>query len=394
MRHPIRFDRAGESDLPAVARLVSLAFAGPQDQSEQWLRGAGLENVRLLRRDDGSVPACLLRVPMGQFFGGRSVPAIGIAGVAVAPEARGDGLARLLMEEALREVASEGVPISILYASTQSLYRQVGFEQAGHRFRIRIPLSQIGLRERGGRIISLDDSHAPSVSRCYERFAREFNGTLDRGPYSWKRVCETRGDRYQGFAVEEASGELAGYLYLMQQRKPETGRHDVLLSDLAFTTPAAGRRLLGFLADMATIGDEAVFFGGPWHPVLALLPQQRYTVERRDYWMLRVLSVPRSLECRGYPKGIQTEAVFRVIDPLLPDNTGCWQATVADGRCRCVRVAGGGGREAADIRGLAAMYTGMMTANQATLCGFQGCADLSEFCTVLQGGCPWMSDMF
>ncbi len=63
--------------------------------------------MRLLR-EGGTDVACALRVPMGQFFGGRSVAMMGVAGVAVAPEARGRGLATRVMQEVLREAREEG----------------------------------------------------------------------------------------------------------------------------------------------------------------------------------------------------------------------------------------------------------------------------------------------
>src|SRR5262245_8366746 len=106
------------SDLPAVTRLIVHAFAGTPAGTQAWLKFAGQEHVRVVREDGNREPrACLLRVPMGQYFGGRPVSMLGIAGVAVAPEARGRGLAKRMMQEAVIEAARDGFALSALYPS-------------------------------------------------------------------------------------------------------------------------------------------------------------------------------------------------------------------------------------------------------------------------------------
>src|ERR1043166_2690224 len=84
-----------EADLPAAVRMIVHAFAGTEEGTRDWLRAAGMKSVRVVREHGkpGAAAGCLLRIPMGQYFGGRSVSMLGIAGVAVAPEARGRGLA-------------------------------------------------------------------------------------------------------------------------------------------------------------------------------------------------------------------------------------------------------------------------------------------------------------
>ncbi|MBI3925782.1 MAG: GNAT family N-acetyltransferase [Armatimonadetes bacterium] len=71
---------------------------------------------------------------MAQWFGGRAVPMTGIAGVAVAPEARARAVGRALIRETLQELHKEGVALSALYPSTLPFYRASGYELAGSRF--------------------------------------------------------------------------------------------------------------------------------------------------------------------------------------------------------------------------------------------------------------------
>ncbi|MCZ7632494.1 MAG: GNAT family N-acetyltransferase [Phycisphaerales bacterium] len=388
---------ATQPDIDAVVRATSLAFAGAPDATEAWLRAAGLDNVRVLR-DAGRPAASLVRVPMGQFFGGRSVPMLGIAAVAVPPERRGGGgLARRLMIAALREAHADGFALSTLYASTQAFYRQVGYEQAGLLFRTTLPLRTIGVRDRSLPVRPLDAGDERAVRECYNSFASRFNGTLDRGPYCWTRTRELRGDRYAGFGVvaPDAPGRLDGYVFFAQRRKPDSGRHDVAVSDIAFTNARAGKRLLGLLADLATVGDDAAFHGPPLHPLLTLMDQQFHTSAFVDVWMLRIVRVREALEARGYPAHADATLTLDVSDDLTPDNAGPWTLRVRDGRASVERATGMRTLRLS-IRGLAAMYAGLYSASQTVALGLaEGDAGaLAAADAIFATNTPWMSDRF
>jgi predicted acetyltransferase len=343
----------------------------------------------------GPPVACLLRIPMGQYFGGRAVPMLGIAAVATAPETRGQGTARAMMQESMREAARDGFPLSVLYPSTQSLYRQAGFEQAGHRLLARVPLATIDARERGGVVEHLSDADDPAVRGAYAAFAARFEGMVERGPYVWNRVKKFREDVYHGFGIRNGAGGLDGYLYLNQKRKQDaSARQEITLTDLVFATPEAGRRLLGFLADFATMGDDVVFAAGPSHPALMLLGQQRYKLEFHYYWMLRILSVERALTARGYGPGLDAELHLDIEDDVVSENQGRFTLRVRNGRAEVAR--GGRGELRTSIRGLAAMYTGHMNAAALALCGMASGHEsaLRTAGTLFGGGTPWMTDFF
>lgn len=398
MSEPMRYERiegAGES-LDAVARATGLAFGAQLPGVHEWLAFAGMDNIRVLRTPAG-VGASLIALPMGQFFGGRSVAMQGVAGVAVAPEARGGGLALRLMREQIREAASEGIPLSCLYASTQSLYRQVGYEQAGLLFCTHIPLRTIGVRDRSMPVRELGESDEERVRACSREVAARHNGMLDRGPYIWGRIRKSRDEAYAGFGVfaPDEPGRLEGYLYMSQRRKPDSGRHDISLSDLAFTTPRAGRRLLGFLADLATVGDDAVVYGPPLHPICTLMPQQYHTSKFVDAWMIRINLVKEALEARGYAHGLDVSLAVEIEDDIVPANNGTWRIHVRDG---CARVEPGGGDAVlrCDARGFAAVYSGFYSATQAAALGLiRGDAGaISGADAVFAGPTPSMCDRF
>jgi predicted acetyltransferase len=124
-----KFDAA--ADLYESARIMSLSFGSEIEGSQQWITNkVGHDNMRVIRTGS-TVVGTGVRVPMGHYFGGNSVPVVGIAGIAVAPHARGHGVARSMMLGLLNEIRDEGVALSSLYPATTYLYRRVGFEQAG-----------------------------------------------------------------------------------------------------------------------------------------------------------------------------------------------------------------------------------------------------------------------
>ncbi len=390
-----------ESRVPRVSSLVSTAFGGPVKDCEEWVRSQGLSDIRTVERaGDGRVDACLRRIEMGQFYGGKSVPMVGIAGVAVAPEARGGGLARWMMQRSLEEMFEKGEPLSALYASTQPLYRQVGYEQAGHRMTFTLPMAEIDLRDRGssdGR--SWETVEFEAVNRLhapYRAFAERFDGMLDRGTYVWKRKFDMRGQKGVAYAsVGSAGGEIDAYAVVMQKRK-DSGRMTVELSDLAFCDAAAGRRLLGMLQDYASMADELVFFGGPNHPLLYLLGQQRAAGSFKEFWMLRLVRIADALRLRGYNRAVSAEVHLHVTDELLPGNRGPLVLRVRDGRAEVTQ--GGRGEVRVSERALASLYSGFATPATLKLGGaaIEGPDHAVASLAVIFGcgGPPWMTDFF
>ncbi len=401
MAEQLTYGGVTEADLPALARIMHHAFASDVASCETWLRSAGIEHLRSVRAGNaGSIRGSLLRIPMGQHFGGKSVPMLGIAGVGVPPEARGQGVARRMMQEALVEAAGEGQALSGLYASTQALYRQVGYEQAGFQFRMRIPVRQIDVRSAKTSPLSVrpltpDDEDA--VRSCYRGFAASFNGPLDRGPYVWRRTRAWRDKSYHGFGVFDGRS-LEGYVFLAQEHGEHAyGKHDISIADVAFGTPRAAHRLLGFLADFATMGDTIVLNAGPLHPLISLTNAIMLPIEKQEYWMLRIVNVRKALEQRGYLPGAHGVVQLDLHDPLIPANAGTWTLRVERGQAEIKKENQVRPTIRTTTQALVPLYTGLYTARQLRLMGWlegdDAAIDAAD--AMFMGfGTPWMSDFF
>lgn len=389
------YSKASEADYPAVARILSDAFAGPLAGAEDWARMHAPGSLRVVRPGADQAPvACLVRIPMGQWFGGQAVPMVGVAGVGVRHETKGRGLARRMMEACVREIAAEGVALSALYASTRPLYRSVGYEAAGARHKYVVPIEKFA-PDRGEcvmRELTHDDDAA--IERCYSAYVADHNGGLARSAYLWSRVWKWRDEVNRGFGYVAPSGDLEGYFFFAQRRNPEFGKHAIAIADVAGLTPSAWRAIRNFIAGFGTMGSEVTWFGGATHPLYTSLAHQWGSVSLYEPWMVRVADVAAALKGRGYDPGVRGRVCVEVADELVEANRGAWTLEVEGGRCAARR--GGSPSVRTTIRGLAAMYTGYLTPRECVLAGLcDGDAGaLATLRSIFAGPSPWMSDFF
>lgn len=387
------------ADLDAVVRMTSLAFGGPAEGVRDWLTKAGHQHMRTFRcaPADPAPAGSLLRIPMGHFFGGRSIPCVGIAGVAVAPEARGAGVASRMMIELVRELHAEKVELSSLYPATVPLYQRAGYERTGHQFVYTIALARLTIPRSTLKARAFTPADLPAVQACYADMARAHDGYLDRGPYVWDRVQNFRGTPYTGLVVEGASGAIDGYVFFAQERPDNfNGRQAIKVSDIAARTPEAARRALQLMAEYDSIAEEVIFSGGPAHHFITLIPEHRFNMRFKDYWMLRLTHVERALAARGYPE-ISAELTLNITDEQIPQNAGAYTLRLNDGRADVARSSTPARAGLTlDARALAALYTGFHTPRHLRQLGrLTGDDRACSIATALfSGGTPSLVDFY
>ncbi|MBX3401778.1 MAG: GNAT family N-acetyltransferase [Phycisphaeraceae bacterium] len=403
-----------DAESSALAHVLAHSFGRTDAEAAEWVALHDRANIRVLSRA-GEVEGGLVLIHMGQYFNGAPIPMVGIQGVGVAPDARGRGRASELMQRCLREFHSEGTPISTLYPANQTLYRRLGYEQAGHRFEVHIPLHRIGARApmRGGDGLTVREARCEGPVRVRiralsTRFASTCQGALDRTDVVWKRIespSASRGEPSRLFLIERGP-TLEGYIFLTQSVPPTTtgpNRFNVNILDMAAITPSAINRLWAFLAGYATVGNDAIWFTGPTNPLLIALPEQTYKpMLLRDHWMLRLVDLKAALEQRAWPRGIDATLTLDVKDENLSGNTGRWSLKVSDERATVRKLARGtkprGAAIKCDIGALATLYAGFASAEQLALGGrVEGSPDSLAIASALFAstrGVPMLTDMF
>lgn len=377
--------------LAALAAILGPSFGAPTDENLKWLEASPLGELRVLRAG-GDALACLRLIPMGQFFGGRSVPILGVAAVAVPPEHRGKGAAARIMRAALRESRERGIALSTLYPAALELYRGVGYERAGSLWELRFATDSIRLADRELDVRRGGPGDEEVVEALYRDCARSVPGHLDRHPYVWDRVRGTRQKAETLLFLAESRGEPEGYLYLRQ--KPVRKGYDLVVPDLQARTARAGRRLWTLIADHRSLGREVIWNGSPTSGAFQLLTGVAHKLQLSDTWMLRIVDVARALEARGWPPGVACTLELELADELLTENAGRWRARIEDGRAAVEK--GGSGALRMDVRGLAALFGGFVDPEQLRLAGLlEGeSAQLAAAAAAFAGPPPWMPDFF
>jgi predicted acetyltransferase len=363
-----------DADRSRVIQLVNQAFGTKPEQAERGLAIAGIEKFRVVHRRGEPSCGCLLLADLGQYFGGRAVSMEGVAGVAVAPEARGGGVGIAMMRQSLLEQHARGVALSTLYPATQILYRRAGYEIAGYSNQLRLDASSIGAvrEDRALPMRPVCDDDWPRIEAAYRGAMHAQNGAVERRTYIWPRIREWRGDPAEGWVLD-IDGRIEAYVFLLMRpdAHDRLGRKEVFCTDVQGFTRRGAKRVLAFLADYSSMVTDIVFHGGPAHPLAMLLPEQRWLASGSgEFWMLRIVDVVRALSERGYAAGLSATLGIRIEDDLIPANSGEFLLEVEGGRGRVSR---GPVRDAptlaAHVRDFASVYSGFQSASVMAMLG-------------------------
>lgn len=396
-----------EDEARQFAAVLHESLRFPSLDDTDWLPRYDLADMRVVRAG-GRVVAGALLLSMGQWFGGRRVPMIGVHAVGVLPEYRGRGIGRTLMRAMVEEIHARGVPLSVLYPATQPVYRQAGFEQAGSWNRYRVDTESLIMREREVDIDRIGplaqdeqlDAIVDELGPVYTEQARHELGNLDRSRWAWQRALMPLSRPAYTFCARR-DGRIEGYLTFMHSPHAQSNLYDLDCRDLVALTPAALRGLLGFLGNHRSMARHTYIVAPPVATLSLMLREQGLAQGLQEdmslRWMTRIIDVERALEARGYPPGMQTSVRFSVRDEVLGHNRRAFVLHVADGRGAVAAVADAAATDVTlDIRGLAALYTGYASGLRLRALGLaEGDSDnLARLSALFAGPAPWMLEVF
>ncbi|MBC8078585.1 MAG: GNAT family N-acetyltransferase, partial [Chloroflexales bacterium] len=368
--------RADELERLTVLLEQALGF-GPGGMAP-WLESIGHANVRAVRQG-GAPVAGLAIIPMGHWFGGRTVPTGGITAVGVAPPQRGSGVGFGMLRATLHELHEQGTPLSSLYPATTAFYRRTGYERASTRVIYEQPLAAIGLRDHTLEAVAVDPSQHDTLKQLYAQQAAVSSSFIDRPAFYWDGFLKSK-DQTPHIYLALRDGQPEGYVVFFQGRWTEP----LNVRDIVALTPAAARRLLTLLADHRSVQETVRWPGGPVDSLQFLMAEQKQKVFRAIDLMLRIVDVAGALEARGYSPGVDAELHLEVADDVLAWNNGRFVLEVADGRGRV--SPGGQGRLRLHARDLAALYSAYLSPYELRQAGsLTGDADLAAVALVFGG---------
>lgn len=361
MGHDVR--RLTDEDRRATWELGRLAFGGPREAPTSW--GAHDPNRQTWGAfdGDGRLVAKAVDRRQGHWFGGRLVPASGIAGVAVVPDLRGQGVVGQVLTPLLGAARDRGAVISTLFDTTPVPYRRLGWEEVGALTWRTLPtlaLSRIRPSEHL-RLRPAGTADVPAILALYEGVARASSGLMDRsGPPFDTSPEAVLGARDQITLVCGPDGAVEGFAgWDRGGGYDESGR--LIVHDLVGSNAAATVALLGMLAGWASVAPTLELRLADPDPAFLLASASTSRVRSRQPWMLRIVDAPAAVAARGWPVPVAGEVDLLLADEVCPWNSGPFRLVLADGRGRL--EPGGTGLVRLSMRGLALLYAGAVGTN-------------------------------
>lgn len=350
---PLGPERSAES-----WRLSRLAFGGDPDaeppppgpaRGDAW--GASDDRGRLLGK--------VVLLDHVQWWGGREVPAGGVASVAVHPDARGSGLASRLLRHATEAMRERGQPLSALFPTVLPLYRSLGWEVAGAVVETRLATRDLATIEpaRSCSVRTAEaDRDLDAVRELYDDWARRSPAALTRRGRAFPEPaafdCDVVG------LAQDADGTPRGYLSYDRGRGYRGGEGELHVWELVSQDVDATRALLASLSRWHPVAATTLW-RGPTDVLELLTGALVPPPATRQPWMLRVVDPVSAVAARGFPDGVRVEQPLQVTDPESGAPRS-YVLAVQDGRGALEPATAGGVQ--VHVRGLALLYAGLPTA--------------------------------
>ena len=389
MTDALRFVDIGKEHLDDVIRVRSRSF-GPLAAAnrEEWIKDAHefIDDGRYVGVAAGDEVVAAARIwAFEQWWGGRRVPMAGIAGVVVSPEYRGRGVGSKLMRGVLARSVEKGFPITALYPATTVIYRHLGYEFGGGRYRFSFPAAD--LRALGGKNVSIRRAGPADAGRVLELVAEAHTAGRISGPLVWaeSKVAEWLEDE-DNFAYLADDGFV---VYNWDD-------NDLRVDEIIAGSEATARALWATVGSGSSIAANVKAFIAPNDPIHLLVDHEADKHAQIQRWMLRLLDAPAAIAGRGFTVGASLEADLELEDSEVSTNNGRWHLSIADGSGSLTPSTATGDVLRLGARGLAALYAGTPLAalRRAGLAsGGQTTAD-GSIDTAFAGGTSYMLDFF
>ncbi len=388
-------DAQGDAEVRRFAEVDAESFAGHAAANMRWLSAAGPHAPLRLAHMDGEIVGGYVLLPVGQFFGGRSVPAQAVTAVAVHPAWRRRGVAGALMRDCIALARERGAAVAPLHGATVRLYRRWGWEVCSQTLRQIVRTAALTGFSGSGRVRGNPDRAAVEALR--RAHLVRWDGPLDRPDWFLSVQWDPSDGATPRFEYGWYEGEtLTGYVRYESERQPGNWIR-LRVQEFIATTVDATRGLLGFLGGQESQSSDVVFVHSALvdvSPLLWLLPEPHRDLEVQGFlcWMQRIVHVEAAMTARGWPARAAGRIELEVTDPV--NGVERLLLEVEGGSARV--TPGGSGAIRCGIGALSAWYSSALRAQDAVRLGLlEGDADVvAEMDGLVAGGWSWMPDYF
>jgi len=231
---------------------------------------------------DGQLAATAARKPYASWFGGREVPTLGVGGVAIAPELRGRGLLRPLMERLHEDARQQGDVIATLFASAPGIYASLGYRTVGAMDTIEVDAPTLHRFTRGHELRRATAADLPEIKRVYADWASAHDGPLTRASVEFDDDAWLHDATGVTLALGEDGSALA---YAAWNRSPGVGGDAFVdVEDLVWLDHAARDSLLWMFGTFSSV-TPTVRFDTSGTELTDVLPEHRVR-DHRPYDLL------------------------------------------------------------------------------------------------------------
>ena len=381
----IRIRPAADADKRSIAQLWNHAFPGERTVEER-IRSledgkpyGGLE-ITFAAELRGKIVGAFRAYKMAESINGTLMPMMGLASVAVSPDARRRGIAKTMCRYVLAHARERGDFVSVLYPFRPDFYHSLGWGLAGelHSFRFRPESLSLDDNSLNVRMAALDDHEG--VAACYDRVARNANGPILRTPYAWKAMFADS----PTYAIVYDRGGIKGYAVLTYGRGHSRETRPLHVQEIVAESKEAYCGLLGWISEQRDLWREVRYDARVEENFAFRLTEPRPPGERhaRTLWdpvariirgpMFRIVNVQEALARRSYPTDVQLTLKLDLFDGEIDDNRGECRVVFEGGRATIGRWPSGATADvemSTRISSLSQMFVGETSPSAAALLG-------------------------
>ncbi|HEY0303315.1 MAG TPA: GNAT family N-acetyltransferase [Longimicrobiales bacterium] len=390
----IRIRPADDSEKRTIAQLWGHAFPGERSVEERIRsledgKPYGGLDITFVAELRGRIVGAFRAYKMAEAINGTLMPMMGLASVAVSPDARRRGVGKTMCRYALAHARERGDFVSVLYPFRPDFYHSLGWGLAGelHSYRFRPESLSLDDNSLNVRMAALDDSDG--MTACYDRVARRSNGPILRTPYAWKAMFA---DTPSHAIVYDQAG-IKGYAVLIYGKGQSRESRPLHVREIVAESKDAYCGLLGWISEQRDLWREVRYDARIEENFALRLSEPRPPGERhaRTLWdpvariirgpMFRIVNIQEALARRTYDPDLSFTLRLTVFDAEVDENRGECRVVFEKGRAET--GAWTGGRADAEmttrINNLSQIFVGEISATAATLLGgteLKGNADL------------------
>ncbi|ATG51840.1 GNAT family N-acetyltransferase [Brachybacterium vulturis] len=246
----------------------------------------------------------------------------GIAGLAVHPAYRGEGLFGTLLAAVIARCHAEGMELSMLYPSNPSIYRRYGYQVVARGRSLLVPLVDLQRIPAvpGRRLVPVTAESMPRLRRLYHQLTSGDNLMLRREPPLFPVAVPAH--PWSALLLEDDAGTAQGYVSWTRRTDAADGP-GLEVHELLGRTRADRQALLRSLGSWSTVTERVRIRLRTEDPVLDVLPGggARPDPSPEPLVMMRVIDTAATLRARRAPAALDGTFELVVQDATVPAGT-------------------------------------------------------------------------